>query len=565
MLTIKKIEEITHAYRDFKRYKTILHVLFKYGFGDIIDKLRLMHIIEKGISTVTRREQREIASITTAERVRKALEELGPTFVKLGQILSTRPDLIPLSFANELAKLQDHVPSFPYEMVETTFREEFGKLPEEMYKRFDKEPFAAASIGQVHRAVMQDGSDVVVKVQRPGIRAIIEVDLEIMMHLAALMERNLLEFHIQKPTAIVEEFAIELSKEIDYRVEAYQTERFTNMFKGDKTVHAPEIYREASGEKILTMEFIDGIKSSHVEEMRKEKYDLKEIARRGCELLMEQVFVHGYFHGDPHPGNIYVLPGNVICFIDFGMMGRVSLKERQQFSRLLIQVMRKDEEKIVDAVMPLTRYEMEPNRDALERAVSEMVDEHLYRPIRELDFSKFLEQMMDALTANGMRLKPNLFMLIKAFMSVEKLGKMLDPELEIVGHAKPYVQRIQLQRFNPKTIFRNLTDPAADFIQIISELPHDLAVLVRKTKSGHLRFEYEHKGLEPLLQTLLVVAHHIGYCMVLAALIVGSSLITLSKIPPKINDIPVIGVIGFIISGVMGFWLLFKTLRGKGA
>jgi ubiquinone biosynthesis protein len=481
--------------------------------------------------------------------------------VKLGQILSTRPDLIPMTYINELTKLQDHVPPFPYEDVKNTIKEELGDYPENIFEKFEEEPLAAASIGQVHKATLKNGREVVVKVQRPGIKRIIEVDLEIMHYLARLMETHLKELEVQKPSGIVEEFARSLEKEINFKTESYNTNRFSKLFKNDKTITCPEVFHDMTTERVLVMELVKGIKCSDIEKLKEEGYNLKEIARRGAEAIMKQVFVHGFFHGDPHPGNLFILPENVICFIDFGMMGRVTHREQNDFASLLISIIRRDEKAAVRKALLLTQYELEPDEYLLQRDMGDLIDEHLDRPLKDLNFGRFLEEILDILTSHNLRLRPNLFMMVKALISVEKLGRSLDPELDIVSHAEPYIRKIQFRRFNPKNFIQALFDPANDFLQMLNDIPEDVSALIKKTKKGELKIEFEHQGLTPLLNTISKVSSHIAFSIVLAALIVGSSLITLSKIPPRIYDIPVIGVFGFMISGLMGFWLLWSMIK----
>ena len=315
MLNIRKIGAIGRTYRNLGRYRQILAVFFKYGFGEFIDALNIEQYLEISLQMLFKKEPKNIEKMTRPERIRLVLEELGPTFIKLGQILSTRPDLIPLEYVKEFAKLQDKVPAFSYEEVSTRIEAELGQPPEKIFKSFEMEPLACASIGQVHRARLHNDEEVVVKVQRPGIQGIIETDLEIMLHLASLMERHLEEFEIQHPSRIVSVFARSIEKEINYLLEASSVERFARQFLEDSTVYIPKVYRRFTTKKVITMEFVDGIKASQIEELKEKEYDLKLIANRGAVLVMKQIFSHGFFHADPHPGNIFILPDETICLI----------------------------------------------------------------------------------------------------------------------------------------------------------------------------------------------------------------------------------------------------------
>jgi ubiquinone biosynthesis protein len=561
MLSIRKIGVIGRTYRHLNRYRQILRVLFKYGFGDLVDILKIEQYLEIGLQMISRKRREKIEKLTRAERLRMALEELGPTFVKLGQILSTRPDLIPFEYIKELSKLQDQVPPFPYDDVRETIKSETGKLPKEIFEHFDEKPLAAASIGQVHRATLKDGEAVVVKIQRPGIHKIIEIDLEIMLHLAGLMERHLEELEAYRPTRIVEEFARSLEKEINYRTEASHIERFARQFMDDETVYIPKVFRQMSTQRILTMEYVEGIKASEVERLQKEGYDLPEITRRGTGLIMKQIFDFGFFHADPHPGNILALPNNVIGLLDFGMVGRISRQEREAFSDLVTQVIRGDEKKVADAVLNLTNYDKDPDRTEFERDFAELIDQYLYRPLKELELGRLLQQLLEILTKYRLGLKPDLFLMMKALSTVEGLGAMLDPDFQLIKQAEPFIRHIQLRRFNPKIIAGDMIDTGSELFTLLKEIPREVRGILKQAKEGKVKIEFEHKGLEPMLFTHDRTSNRIAFAIVLAALIIGSSLITLSDIPPKWNDIPIIGLAGFIIAGFMGFWLLVTILR----
>ena len=558
---IRKIGMIGRTYRHIQRYRQILTVLFKYGFGDLVNILKIEQYIEIGFQMISRKRREKIETLTRAERVRMALEELGPTFIKMGQILSTRPDLLPVEFILELQKLQDHVPPFEYTQVEIIIETELGTPLGNIFKDFEEAPLASASIGQVHRARLADGEEVVVKIQRPDIRKTVEVDLEIMLHLATLMERHLEGWEIQRPTKIVEEFAYTLEKELDYTIEASHMERFAMQFLNDSNVYVPKVYREASTGRILTMEYIDGIKASEIALLEEADLDRREIARRGLDLIMKQVFVHGFFHADPHPGNVFILPDNVICYLDFGMMGRIGRESRENFADLVMNIVRRDERKITEALLGLTVWEEEPNRHTLERSVSEFIDMHFNRPLKELDLGKLLHQLLDMVAKHRLSVPPDLFLMIKALSTVEGLGRVLDPDFDATEQAAPFVRRIQMDRLHPKRIAADFFDSGTDLLHLIKEIPGEVRKILRQARQGKIRIEFEHRGLESMLSTHDRISNRLAFAIVLAALIIGSSLIVLSDIPPKWHEIPVIGLAGFVIAGIMALWLLVSILR----
>lgn len=561
MLSIQKLTGIGRTYHHIGRYRQILQVLFKYGFGELLDTLKIEQIVELGLQKLHRKRREKVEVLTGPQRFRLALEELGPTFVKLGQVLSTRPDLIPLPFIEELTKLQDKVPPFPYSEVREIFQVETGKFPEEFFENFDEEPLAAASIGQVHRARFKDGTDVVVKVQRPRIKKTIEIDLEIILHLAGLTERHLEELQIIRPRRIVEEFARTLEEEIDYTVELSHIVRFARQFEKDDTIRVPRIYREVSTERILTMENIHGIKGSDLNALKREGYDLPLLAERGGDLIMKQIFISGFFHGDPHPGNIFFLPGNIICYVDFGMMGRIGRSEREDFADMLMAMVQRNDKKMVEAMLKLTDYEIEPDREKLEEEMGNFIDRYLYLPLKELRLGKLLQQLLELVTENRLTIKANFFLMIKALSQVESLGVDLDPDFEIIARATPFVRQVQMARLNPKRIAEEIFESGSELVKLLKDIPGEVRSILEQTRNGKLKIIFQHRGLDRVLSTFDRTSNRIAFAIVLAALIIGSSLIVLSGVPPKWFDIPIIGLIGFLVAGMMGFWLLITIIR----
>lgn len=490
-----------------------------------------------------------------------ALEELGPTFVKLGQILSTRPDLIPVEFIQELSKLQDHVPPFPYPEVEQIIESELGTPLGNIFQHLKETPLASASLGQVHRARFADGEEVVVKVQRPGIQRTIEVDMEIMLHLATLMERHLEGWDLHRPTKVVEEFARTLEKELDYTIEASNMEHFARQFMDDQSIYVPKIYRETTTSRVLTMEYVDGIKASEIDRIQLASLDQKEIAHRGADLILKQIFIHGFFHADPHPGNIFILPNNIICYLDFGMMGRIDRQTRENFADLVMSIVRRDEGKAGDALLRLTLWEDEPERSTLERDLGEFMDLHFYRPLKELKFGKLLRQLLEMASKHRLRVALDLFLMLKALSTIEGVGRMLDPDFDITEHAEPFIRRIQWDRLHPRRIAGDIFDTGAEIVHLLKEIPRELREILKKARQGKVKMEFEHRGLEPMLATHDRISNRIAFAIILASLVIGSSLIVLADIPPKWHGIPVIGLAGFLVAGVMGFWLLVSILR----
>jgi ubiquinone biosynthesis protein len=560
-MDIRKIGAIGTTYRHIQRYRQILTILFKYGFGDLIDTLKIEQYVEVGLQMISRKHREKIETLSRAERVRMALEELGPTFIKMGQILSTRPDLLPVEFIRQLAKLQDEVPAFGFDQVKETVEKELGAPLDRIFQGFSETPLASASIGQVHRARLVNGEEVIVKVQRPDIRKIIEVDLEIMLHLATLMERHLKAMEIHRPTRVVEEFTRTLEMELDYTLEAAHAERFAAQFLGERTLYVPRVYREATTRRILTMEYIAGIKASDLERLEEAGLDRRKIARRGFDLILKQIFVHGFFHADPHPANVFILPDNIICYLDFGMMGRIGRQAREDFADLIMGIARRDEAKAARSLVALTIPDENIDSSGLERDVAQLIDRYFYRPLKEMEMGKLLQNLMEMTARHRLRILPDLFLMLKAFATEESLGTMLDPDFDAIKQAGPFIRRIQFDRLNPRRVAGDIYDSGSEILHLLRDIPGEVREILKQARQGRIKIEFEHKGLEPALSTHDRVSNRIAFAIVLASLIIGSSLIVLSGVPPTWHEIPIIGLAGFIIAAIMGFWLLISILR----
>jgi ubiquinone biosynthesis protein len=479
----------------------------------------------------------------------------------MGQILSTRPDLLPLEFLQELSRLQDHVPAFPFQQVRESVERELGASIDSLFEEFEEVPLASASIGQVHRARLIGGEPVIVKVQRPNIVKTIEVDLEIMLHLTSLMEKHLKAMEIHRPTRVVDEFARTLEMELDYTQEAAHAERFAAQFVSERYLYVPKVYREATTKRVLTMEYVDGIKASELSELEKAGLDTRKIARRGFDLILKQIFTHGFFHADPHPGNVFILPNNIICFLDFGMMGRIGRQPREHFADLIMGIVQRDETKATRSLIALTIPDEKTNPSALERDVAQFIDRYFYRPLRDLAMGKLLQNLVEMTSKHRLRIPPDLFLMLKALATEEGVGKMLDPDFDAIKQAAPFIKRVQMERLRPKRLAGDILDSGTEFLHLLKEIPGEVREILWQARQGRIRMEFEHRGLEPMLSTHDRVSNRIAFAIILAALIIGSSLIVLSGVPPRWHEIPIIGLAGFVIAAVMGFWLLISIIR----
>ena len=561
MISIRKIGVLGRTYRNLNRYRQILAVLLKYGFDDIVELLKIDQYLEIGLQMISRKRSFRADRHTRAERVRMAIEELGPTYTKLGQVLSTRPDLVPVDFIRELSRLQDKVPSFSIADVRRIVYASTGSSIDDIFADFDPDPLASASIGQVHRARLHDGDEVAVKIQRPGIRKIVDVDLEIMLHLATLAERHIEELAHHRPVKIVEEFARSIEKEMDYTLEATSMERVANAFLQDPTVYIPKVYREFTTERVLTTEFIDGVKVSLLDQLDSNGYDRKLITRRGADILLTQIFEHGFFHADPHPGNLFVLPDNVICLLDFGMMGSVDRSTREQFVELVDAVVRRDAPRTAQVLLKITLWDDEPDMRLLGKDVADFIGAHLYKPLKDIEIGRLLQQMLELVADHRLRVPPELFLMLKALSTVEGVGMALDPEFDMIAHAEPFIRQVKLSRFSPKRLSSDAVSLLAQYMDFVQEFPKDLLEITRNIRQKKFTFMLELRGMENMLSTHDQISNRISFAIIIAALIIGSALIVISKTPPLFYDISLIGIIGFLTAAILGIWLLIAIIK----
>ncbi len=561
MLSIRKIGVIGRTYRHLNRYRQILSVFFRYGFGDLLELLNIDQYIEAGLRMISRNRKEQVEKLSRPERVRMACEELGPTFIKLGQAASTRPDLIPIHFNKEFSKLQDEVPPFPYYKVKEIIKAELGDYPENLFEFFNEIPLASASIGQVHVARLSGNKEVVVKVQRPGIRKTIEVDLEILLYLATLMERNVDAVSLQRPVKIIEEFANIVSKELDYSIEAANMERFERQFIHDKTIYVPKVYRGMTTKRVITMEYVDGIKVSCVSKLKSAGLDLKKITTRGTDITLKQIFDHGFFHADPHPGNIFILKENVICLVDFGMVGAVDSVTKEIFVDLIDGIVRRNPLATANVLLKLTYWDEEPNIRSFEKELADFMSQHLYKPLKDIKIGQLLQHLLELVFRHQLRIPPDIFLMIKAVSAIEGIASQLDPEFDMIKHAAPFITKVKLARFHPGRITDDLTSIGSDLHLFIKQFPKDILEIARLIKQKKLNFQVEHQGFEEMLVTHDQISNRISFSIIIAALLIGSALIVISKTPPLFYGISLIGIVGFLAAAIMGIWLLVAIIR----
>ena len=550
---------LTRNFRNVKRYHQIISVFFRYGFGDIISRLNLDLFIQA--LKFKKIKNSQIEKISTAGRLRMAFEELGPTFVKLGQILSVRPDLLSENYIEEFKKLQDEVPPFSAEEAKKEIEAQLGKRVEQLFSFFDATPIASASIAQVHRAMTNTHEQVIVKIQRPNIQDAIDTDLRILSDLAKLIERNIQDGYLFAPSLIVSEFAKTIRRELDFYREGQNIERFHRNFRDDETVHIPKVYWELTTNRILTMEFIDGIKISEIDALEAAGLDKKKIAINGAQVVLKQIFEHGFFHADPHPGNIFVLPNNVIAPLDFGMVGSLDQEQMEAVGALLTAFVKKDVDKIISVLVDLGIMENMLDIRNLKMDLSDFLDRYYQVPLYQMDMGKILNEMITIMRNYHIHLPGELTLMGKALVTEESVGRALDPEFDMVTLAKPYVGKMMIRKMDPRKHLQDLAGTLDEFAYLFKILPSEIKLVTAKLKKGEIKIQFEHRGLDNLITGISRTGNRLSFSLIVAALIIGSSLIVHNDKGPQIFDLSVFGILGFLIAAVFGLWLAIAIIR----
>jgi ubiquinone biosynthesis protein len=551
---------INRNLRNMRRYRDIVRVLFKYGFDHLLEYLNLHHLARRG-RRILRRDASAIAEMAPAERMRLALEELGPTFIKLGQILSTRPDVVPPEFVTEFARLQDRVPSVEFDAIRGQVELELQAPIEAFFSRFDEEPIAAASVAQVHRARLKSGEEVVVKVRRPGVADLVATDIDALWGLAHLAQRHLPGSELYNPVGLVKEFSRTIRRELDFSREGHTIEKFRANFRSDPTLHFPAVHWQCTTRGLLTMEYIDGIKVSDIQSLTRQGLDRVVIARRGAEAFLKQVLVHGFFHGDPHPGNVFILPGNVICLLDYGMVGRVDPTLRNYLADIIMCIVNRDMEELVALMLQSGDIVGEVNERVLRRDLSDFVDSYYDLPLKEIEVGRMMMEFIEIVTTHHIRLQQDLMLLAKALVSIEGMGRMLDPNFDMVGAVEPFIRDILKQRVSPRSVFGTTSSWVMSYVNLTRSLPRDLRDILNRFKRNNFRIDLEHRGLDRLIRELDKSVNRLSSSLIIAALIVGSSIVMQADKGPKLMGVSFLAFLGYAIAGFIGLWWIVAILR----
>lgn len=544
-------------FRNLTRLREIANVLSRHGFGYLFDQAGLRDLLHRR-SMVEGAERQ--GKLTTPQRMFLAINELGPTFIKIGQIISTRPDLVPWPYLEQLEKLQDMVPPFPAEQVEEIFRQDQQKPLAEVFVGFDPVPIASASIAQVHRARLMTGESVVIKVQRPDIQRVIEMDLEILFDLARLLEARTAWGKHYGLVDTLEEFAQALRAELDFASEGRNADRFYNLFADDPGVVIPKVYWEYSSRQFLVMEYIDGIKMTATEQLRLEGFDLQQIGRNFVNAILRQIYVFGFFHSDPHPGNLAVMPGAKIVFMDFGQVGRVDELTREKAVNLVLAMVRYDVDDVMRGLLDIGVVRRKVNRTALRRDLNRLQQKYYGLPIAQIEVGVALQELVDLSYRYEIKIPAEFALAIKCLVTSEGVLQQLDPKISLLELAEPFARRIVRQRMAPKEIQRSLTRAALEFWNVTHRVPKQVENVLGLMEEGELKIQLEHQNLHRFSGRLNIMANRLALSVLIGSLIIGSSLIVNRAPGAFLSRLP-IAEIGYIAAAAMGFWLVVSIFR----
>ncbi len=552
--------ETINVVRDLPRLHEITSVLIRFGLGDLVRAVGIGNILERAGRMLHWKETGETAHEETPVRVRRALEELGPTFVKLGQVLATRVDVFPPNWIAEFEKLQSEVPPVPFESLLPELEEALGGSPFEIFVDLWPEAVAAASIAQVHYAKLPSGEPVVLKIRRPGIRAKIEADLRILYHIATLVELEIPDSRRYRPRQIVEQFAKSLKRELDLAMEARNLERFATHFAGDENIVIPKVYWEWTSEVMNVQERIDGIHGNSLAEIEVAGLDRKVLASRGADAVLKMILVHGFFHADPHPGNVFYLPGNRLAMLDFGMVGRLPEIRRDQIVDLLAALSRKDDDALLDVLL---EWVGDATVDEVKLAsdVNELVSNYEDMQLKDMRFGVLLGELTAIIREHSLVLPSDLTLLFKALVTLEGLGRQLDPEFHMVDHLGPFVRQVITDRYSPHALQKRAKRHLKDLFSLATGLPRDVARLLKEARRGRFKIDLDLKRLDHFGHQLDRSTNRLTMGILTASLVIGSSIVMTVKGGPTLFGLPLFGFIGFMLAFVNSMWILFSIWR----
>jgi ubiquinone biosynthesis protein len=549
--------------RELPRLREISSVLVRHGLGDLVRRAGIATLLEQAGQVLQWGEASEIAQLEPHQRARLAFEQLGPTFVKLGQVLSTREDLLPPTWTTELARLHSHVAPVPFDDLLPVVEQALGRSPFEVFGNLEREPYAAGSIAQVHRANLASGTPVILKIRRPGIEAKIDADLRILEHLAHLVEHEIPEVRRYRPVQVVGQLRGSLERELDLAVEARNTERFARIFADDLDILVPRVYWEWTSSVMNVQEHIEGIRGDDLAAIDNAGLDRKALAARGADAVLKMILVDGFFHADPHPGNVMYLPGNRIALIDFGMVGRLSPVRRRQIVALLAGLARHDEGAMLEVLLDWRRDDI-VDEARLAADLSEFAFDYADVQLKDLKIGVLLRRVSAILREHSIVLPVDLALLFKALLSLEGLGRQYDPEFRLIERVKPFLDRAMLEHYQPVETARRAQETLSDFYGLVTSMPRDLARLIKDARHGRMRVDLDLRRLDSFGLRLHSAINRATIGIMTASLVVGSSIVMTVAEGPTLFGVPLLtffGLFGYLIAFVNSLWIILSIWR----
>jgi ubiquinone biosynthesis protein len=549
--------------RDLPRLHEITSVLIRHGLGDVVRRLGIANVLERAGQMLNWGAARESERLDTAQRVRLALEELGPTFVKLGQVMATRVDLFPPNWIAEFEKLHSEVGPVPFESLLPEVERTLGCPHTDVFRELETTALASASIAQVHRAWLKDGTPVVLKIRRPGIRVKIEADLRLLFNIADLIDSEMPEARRYQPKQIAAQFARSLERELDLAREARNIERFGKNFEGNPFIVIPRVYRQWTSEVMNVQEFIDGVPATDQAAVAAAGLDRRLLAARGTEAVLKMILVDGFFQADPHPGNVFYLPGNRLVMIDFGMVGRLTPMRRNQVVDLFAGVAQMDQEPMVDVLLD---WAGDANVDEAKLAadMSELVFEYEGVPLKDVRLAVLLKQFAAIIREHSIVMPSDLTLMFKAMITMEGLGRQYDPEFRVVDHLQPMLRRVLTDRHRPDEMVKRGRNTLTDFLNIVGDIPRDIARLVRDARRGKIRIDLDLKRLDQFGRDLHRTIDRATMGIMTASLVIGSAIVMNVPDGPTLMGIPVltaVGFMGYVAAFVNSVWVILGIWR----
>ena len=547
------------GYKNLKRYKEIVQILIKYGFSFIVEKLNIEEVAYKLPITNC---SEEIKNMSTATKIRCVLEELGPTYIKLGQLLSTRKDLFEQDIIDELSKLRDSVEPFDTNIAKAIFKNETGLDIKDVFKEFNDTPIGSASIGQVYEGKLKNNEDVIVKIQRPNIEETIKSDIQILKSITSTLKDLYKDIDIDL-SKVVDEFQTQLIRELDYNFEAMNAIKFKKIFKDSKEVYIPSVYTEYSTGKILIMEKVIGIKLSDTSKIRNMGWSTKNIAEIGVRSLFKQIFEHGFFHADPHPGNIFVVSRNCIAYIDFGMVGIIDSKTLNFLNHIAIAISSKNIDRIIYLLIDMGMLNSDVNETSFRQDLLYLIHYYYDIQIEKSSISNILNEIFMFLRKYKVYIPSQLSMLAKTILTLEGTARNLNPEFSMSSVAPEFIKYYYVNKFSMDNILFRIKDSTEEALFDIKSIPKQLKSILRNLENNNLKIQMEDIRFTSLERCISDLATKLSLSLVLAAMVVGSSLIISSE---NINQniwIKIVAITGFFISFIIGILLVIKIFRGQ--